>query len=214
MIKAKRMPLVPVAVEQEPQAQPWHTWLAAGVSNVGSPPVVTSLGIWLAAAHLATSGAWYWALREWAFLVAIPAAYVAGAVLRGRISDLDVCIREQRTGPYLLAMLCAGLAFAWSWLDGTPQTLTLFAGAAMAQLILLYLVTMRWKISLHSAAMASCGVAALAFTGVMGLPLLAGVPLVAWARVHMRRHTLAQTVAGAIAGGLIYTTALFVIHLG
>jgi membrane-associated phospholipid phosphatase len=214
MIKAKLGPDVPLALALPLREGPWRIRLAACVSNVASPPVVTSLGIWLAATHLAPAGAWYWALQEWALLVAIPAAYVGVQVLRGRISCLDVSIREQRTGPYRMAMVCAWLAFVGSWLEAVPPALTLFAGAAAVQIIVLSLITRRWKISLHSAAMASFSVAAMAFTGLAGLPFLAGIPLVAWARVRLGRHTFWQTVAGACAGGAIYAMALFAVHPG
>lgn len=202
----------PAAIDITLRDQAWRKRLAAWVSNVSSPPVITSLGIWLAAERFATPGAWRWAWREWALLVIIPAAYVVWLALRGHVTDLDVGVREQRMKPYRLTVLCACLAFAWSQLDTTPQLLTLFAGAATAQVILLYLVTTRWKISVHSAAIASCSVVAVAFSGTLGLLFVAGIPLVAWARVQLRRHTLAQTVAGAVAGGLIYAAALFVIH--
>ena len=32
------------------------------------------------------------------------------------------------------------------------------------------------------------------------LPLVVGVPLIAWARVRLRRHTVTQTIAGALLG--------------
>jgi len=39
------------------------------------------------------------------------------------------------------------------------------------------------------------------------LPLVLIVPLVAWSRVRLRRHTLPQTVAGAVLGFVIFSAA-------
>jgi membrane-associated phospholipid phosphatase len=36
------------------------------------------------------------------------------------------------------------------------------------------------------------------------LPLVIGVPLMAWARVRLRRHTVAQTIAGLLLGLAIF----------
>jgi membrane-associated phospholipid phosphatase len=47
--------------------------------------------------------------------------------------------------------------------------------------------------------------AALAFGGP-ALLLLLLVPLVMWARLYLGRHTVAQTLAGAALGSVIFTT--------
>ena len=59
------------------------------------------------------------------------------------------------------------------------------------------------KISLH---MAGVGGFSTALLYVFGAPMLwafLSLPLVAWARLHRRKHTPAQLVSGAIAGVLV-----------
>jgi hypothetical protein len=45
--------------------------------------------------------------------------------------------------------------------------------------------------------------------GGAATPLVMTVPLVAWSRVHLQRHTLAQTAAGALLGTIILVVAWF-----
>jgi membrane-associated phospholipid phosphatase len=47
--------------------------------------------------------------------------------------------------------------------------------------------------------------------GPAALVIAALIPLVAWARIALGRHTLGQAIAGALVGGLIYTTAFLFI---
>jgi hypothetical protein len=71
------------------------------------------------------------------------------------------------------------------------------------------LVTLWWKVSVHTAA-ASGTVAILVVT--FGPPLLLALPaiaLVAWSRIRLGDHTPAQTLVGAALGGLVATTVFY-----
>jgi membrane-associated phospholipid phosphatase len=74
------------------------------------------------------------------------------------------------------------------------------------------LVTLWWKLSVHTAA-ASGTVAILALTFGPALTLtIPTVALVAWSRVRLGDHTPAQTVAGAALGGLVATTVFIALR--
>ena len=192
-------------------ARQWMELLAVTISRVLSPPVVTIAGICMVASHLAapdTTSALTWALGECILVVLLPALFVVWLVARGKVADLDLRIRQQRMQPYLVTLICSLLAVAWTWLIGALPLFKLFALGAVVQIAILSIVTARWKISLHTAAIASLVVTALRFSGLGALPLLLCIPVVAWARLLLRRHDLAQTVAGALVGSLVYIVAL------
>jgi 5'-nucleotidase len=73
------------------------------------------------------------------------------------------------------------------------------AGALCLQTTLIFAITTVWKISVHSAAAAATATLAWWLIGTP-LPLLVGVPIIAWSRVRLQRHSVAQTVAGASLG--------------
>jgi membrane-associated phospholipid phosphatase len=65
------------------------------------------------------------------------------------------------------------------------------------------IVTHWWKISLHSAV--AGGAAAMLFLlyGPLSLVLVPVVVLIAWSRVAVGDHTVAQVIAGAVIGPLL-----------
>jgi membrane-associated phospholipid phosphatase len=67
------------------------------------------------------------------------------------------------------------------------------------QWVIIFGITLSWKISVHCATAAGVAMWLWWLTGTP-LPLLVGVPLIAWSRVHLGRHTLAQTIAGSMLG--------------
>jgi membrane-associated phospholipid phosphatase len=138
--------------------------------------------------------------------IMMPLLYLAWLVKRGRITDLDVRLREQRRRPLLVTIVCTGFAWLVLALGLASSIMTAVAVAVWVQVLLMLAVTLRWKISVHAAVAASATTVAWAFLGTP-LPLLLGVPLVAWSRLGLRRHTLLQTVAGGLLGFVVFFAA-------
>jgi hypothetical protein len=70
------------------------------------------------------------------------------------------------------------------------------------------LITMRWKISGHAGAAALATGLIVAWYGFAWWPILLIVPIVGWARVVRRDHTIAQVVAGAVYSWML----IFLFH--
>lgn len=184
--------------------------LARIVSNVAAPPVLAVAGAVVLTLSSTTTGAWRWALLLAVTTVLLPSMYVVWMVWRGQISDLHVQNREERLKPYLVAAAAATLGWAICFLWPAPADFRMLAAATCLQAILFLLITLRWKISLHSAAAGSLTVLGVAAFSLSGLYLALTVPLIAWARVRLERHTLMQTIAGAALGALVVAFAWFV----
>jgi membrane-associated phospholipid phosphatase len=186
----------------------WADHLANVVSQIASPPVLAVVMAGLCAAHSSEAGAWRWAAIHAGLTVAFPVVILVWLVARGTVSDLDVQHREQRVKPMLAALLGAAASLAILCLAPAPQLLLGIGLATYLQLLLIFIVTLRWKISVHTTAAASFTVLMCSLTGVAALPLVGLILLVAWARMRLKRHTLAQTIAGALLGSLTMTLAL------
>lgn len=140
----------------------------------------------------------------------LPIAYILRGVRRGSWTDRHVGVRSQRTLPMLVCLgstVSGTVALAAA---GAPRDLlALIACMAVALLVAVPITLLaRWKISLHSLVAAGT---AVTFTVVFGWALLFTWPLAAavgWSRVHLRDHTTAQVLAGALVGvcatGLLY----------
>jgi hypothetical protein len=174
--------------------------LASTLTNMLNPFVIfTALYALVALAEAGVSrGLLYLALEL------LAAAAVAGYVLmmrrRSRVGDFWISARAERLTPalFLLAAFVALLA-ALSLLDA-PQNLfllTLSMGLASATVAV---ITLLWKASAHCTVAGHAAAAGILLLGPLGIVFLLALPLVVWARVVEKAHTLPQTLLGAAVG--------------
>ena len=190
--------------------------IAWWISNVAAPPVLALVAAVLLAIRSSSSTAWGWAAAFGFAAVALPTLYVVVQVKRGLISDVHVPLREQRMRPYLVTLASStAVCGVFLWFQA-PATFRVLAVANLVQSVLLFAITMRWKVSMHSAAASSLSTLSLTMLGVSalsatGMLLVATVPVIAWARIRLDRHTPAQTVAGAILGCAVMVLAVWIV---
>jgi membrane-associated phospholipid phosphatase len=185
----------------------WDGRVAYVASMIFSPPVLSVVVMLLIASALSGGRAWAWAGIYVFLAVLVPLLHLAWLLHRGLVTDLDVQLREQRIRPLLFTVVCAGLAWAVLKLGVAPRQLVDVASALSLMMMIILSITLWWKISVHCAAVAMTAAVAWSLFGVV-LPLLIGAPLMAWARVRLRRHTVAQTIAGLLLGLTIFLLVL------
>jgi hypothetical protein len=181
----------------------WDDRLARWVSDILSPPVTATAGLLLVARAIATPAAWGWASFYMALVVLVPTLYVIRLLRRGEVTDFHLRVREQRIKPLLVIMAAMIVAWLALLVGDAPRLLLALASAGTVQALIIFLVTLRWKISGHAAAITGLAVLSWLLTSPVAAPAALSVPLVIWARLQLRRHTLPQTLAGATVGALI-----------
>jgi membrane-associated phospholipid phosphatase len=132
------------------------------------------------------------------------------------VTDLHLRVREQRIQPLLVTIACGGLGWLVLTLAPAPPALSTIAAALWLQTTAILAITLRWKISVHTAAAAGATTVAWALLGT-ALPFPLTVPLIAWARIRLDRHTLPQTLVGALLGFIVFLMAASLLpltHLG
>lgn len=181
------------------------TRTARTISNVLSPPAVTAM---LGFALAFVAAPFFPALITGAIhgiLVGLaPVIYIVVMLKRGVITDLHMKNRHERHIPNVIAV--GGALMAWAILRTFDAPVTLQQLALLDALLLsiLAIINVWWQISAHSAvifgAVTVCGV-------VFGTPVALGasplVLIVPWARLHLKRHTIRQVIAGAALGALL-----------
>ncbi|MGL4647776.1 MAG: hypothetical protein ACRC1H_00100 [Caldilineaceae bacterium] len=190
--------------------------MARWISNVAAPPVLALVAATLLALRSTDARGWGWAAAFGGAAVVLPTAYILVQVQRGVISDIHVPLREQRVRPFIVSLACAAAIcgiFLW-W--HAPEGFRTLAVANLVQAAVLFAITLRWKVSMHSAAAGSLSTMGLMVLGVsalstLGVVLMASVPVVAWARIRLDRHTPAQTVVGAILGCVVTMMAIWMV---
>lgn len=150
-----------------------------------------------------------WTIFSYAFILAVVIFVIIGVML-GVFSNFDVSKREQR--PLLFsfsafAIFCYLLALLI--LDG-PKVLFIALFAIAVGLVVIIVVN-RWiKASIHMATFTSV----ILFIGIIykgySYLLFALIPLLAWSRIKIKKHTPMETVIGSILG-IVITLVVYTI---
>jgi len=181
------------------------TW-ARVTSDILSPPVIWGVLAFPVAFRAAESvqQALVWALTYTALVCVMPAIYIGLNVWRGHISDIHIPIREQRIRPFVVSLIGTGIAWlVLSWM-GAPALLPMFALFSLVQIGVMLLITIWWQISMHTMCITGAVVVTGALYGWLPMLLLTPlIPMVGVARLKLRRHTVAEVVAGFVVGGSI-----------
>lgn len=183
-----------------PVVKPRHIRFARIVSYILAPSTISLPFILLVAFYRASDqlAAIAYAFIAFFFLCIGPLIYVVIGVRTGRLSDLDISRRSERAGPFLFGIVSvsAGL-LVLSLVHGPKDLVTTLLLTAISATILM-VTTLWWKISIHASSMAGAATILTALYGVVLLPSFLLLILVSWSRVVLRRHTIAQVVAGSL----------------
>jgi membrane-associated phospholipid phosphatase len=132
----------------------------------------------------------------------IPLVMMYQLTKRGLISDFNVSVRQERTKPFVGA--------AASYLAGSSALLLFKAPTIIIALMLCYagntvimlLITLRWKISIHASGVAGPTTALVFSIGWWAAAFFILLIPVGWARMQLRAHTPWQIFAGALVAAI------------
>ncbi len=154
------------------------------------------------------------------FSTGIPAFYVVVQILRGKITDVHVMEREQRGGPFFVAVASSALGALVLRYLGAPAVVWGIGLVLMLNGIILSWITTFWKISMHVAVLSAAVLSVLVLVrGVNMWSLVWMVPALMWARATRGRHSIWQGLAGcavscAITGAAFASINLWPLVLG
>jgi membrane-associated phospholipid phosphatase len=183
----------------EPKAKPVHVRIARLVSNILAPASISLPFVVLVALYHAQNvlRSLLYALITLFFLSIGPFVYILISVRMGKISDVDVSRRTERSGPFLFGILSVLAGWqALIILQGPKNLQTVLIITAVSGIVMM-VTTLWWKISIHASSMGGIATILTAFYGAVMLPTFLLLVLVSWSRVVLRRHTVLQVVAGS-----------------
>ena len=187
-------------VIQVPAVKPRHVRFARIVSNALAPSTISLPFVLLVAFYHARDqlAAIAYAFIAFFFLCIGPLIYVVIGVRSGKLSDLDISRRSERAGPFLFGIVSVSVGLLVLSLTNGPRDLETALILTAISAALLMVTTLWWKISIHASSMAGAATMLTALYGMVLLPSFLLLILVSWSRVVLRRHTVAQVVAGAL----------------
>lgn len=149
-----------------------------------------------------------------AFTAVIPLFVLYIMKVTGRISDIDISNRRQRTLPMILMFVCYILATLYIYAVHAPAWLVMYFCSGIVTAFILGIVTVvfKWKISMHGAgtgnligmfvALQKLGVADHNMLWLISLAILVS-GMVGSARIILNKHTLTQVFCGTAASAVI-----------
>jgi len=174
--------------------------IARTVSDIMSPPALALPALLMCAWANDFAATYRFALLYVAVGVGLPALFVFWQLKAGRITDFHLPDRRDRIGPFIVSLVCGLLSFGLLVYADAPHGFLTPILAIQLQVLVLFLITLVWQVSIHTATMACLVIFAVLQFGNAALFLFALVPLVGWARLYLGRHSLMQTVTGAVIG--------------
>lgn len=209
----------PVGVPSEPvrlrrRDRVW-TDLARIFSTVCNP-FLTSLALFviLAGARARTNADFWVLLFNSAFFTSIgPMLYVFWLYATDRISDLDMSKRDERERVFVVFVIFFALGTLDLWLIDAPAMVTASMAAYAVSSAVVQWITRYWKISTHALGITAPLIALCVIYGLRPVPFLILIPIVCWARVYLRAHTVLQVIAGVGLATVSTLTAFRLFHL-
>lgn len=130
---------------------------------------------------------------------------------KGKVSDWDIRKREERTPINVSGLLLGIILILIMWqMKVGPFVRYLFA--LMTGMGVFTLITLKWKISGHSAGATLLSLLATYYYGIPALIAAITIVFVAWSRVRLNNHTWQQTVGGILLSACLFIV-LFKLHL-
>ncbi len=145
------------------------------------------------------------------FSFAIPAILIFMLYKIGVISDLSLKVRHERIYPYMITLVSYSVMIFFYYRMHMPTWFMMIMVSSVAIMLVAILVTLKWKISAHMFGIGGLIGGAMSvsyfvehsnpYFMFMGLFIIAG--LVGTSRLILKRHTLAQVIAGFLLGFLL-----------
>ncbi|MDR2816998.1 MAG: hypothetical protein LBB62_09905 [Proteiniphilum sp.] len=144
------------------------------------------------------------------FSFAVPAILILMLYRMRIISDLSLKVRSERIYPYIITLLSYSVMIWFYYRMKMPIWFSMIMLSSVAIMIVATLITLKWKISAHMFGIGGLIGGAMSvsyfvehsnpYFMFMGLFIIAG--LVSTSRLILKRHTLAQVIAGFLLGFL------------
>jgi len=187
-------------LDERSVAKPRHVRFARIVSTILAPVTISLPFVVLVAFYHTRDqlAAIVYAFIALFFLSIGPLIYVVIGVRTGKLSDLDISRRSQRAGPFLFGIISTSIGLLVLSLVHGPKDLQTALILTAISAVILMVTTLWWKISIHASTMAGAATMLTVLYGMALLPSFLLLVLVSWSRVVLRRHTVAQVVAGSL----------------
>ena len=182
--------------------------LAKTISTFTNPPIICIPLFIIICLTLSINDLWQFPLLELISIVfasVLPMAIILYWAKRSG-NDNDISKRQDRPIPLIIGTVSYFIGFLISLYLGLNDFLTFLFLCYTVNTFIVMLITTRWKISIHTTGLAGPVCALIMLLGPVGALFALLYPILIWSRVTLKKHTMAQAIAGGVFG--FFMTAL------
>lgn len=137
------------------------------------------------------------------FVAVLPLLSTYYLVRRGIIPDIYASDRTTRTEPFLWAMSSYLMGVTVLLYFHAPFVVTALMACYFVNAIVMLLISLYWKISIHAVGVTGPITALVFQLGARMLPFFLLMLPLAWARIELKAHNKKQVAAGAIISSFL-----------
>ena len=115
-------------------------------------------------------------------------------------TDNDISNRQDRYVPLVVGIISYFIGVLISLFLNLDNFLTILLLCYSVNTGVVLLITIKWKISVHTTGISGPIAALILLLGPVGAAIALIYPIVIWSRVLLKKHTLAQAIAGGVQG--------------
>ncbi|WP_405290533.1 hypothetical protein [Methanobrevibacter sp.] len=115
-------------------------------------------------------------------------------------TDKDISNREDRFMPLVIGIVSYFIGVLVSFILNADNFLTLLLLCYAVNTGVVLLITIKWKISVHTTGISGPIAALILLLGPFGAVFGVIYPIVIWSRVLLKKHTLSQAICGGVQG--------------
>lgn len=139
-----------------------------------------------------------WIIVTLLFLSLLPLLYGAFVYKTKRISNADITERKERIIPFFVVTLIYGAYLLATMFFDAPDIFKILAVYYFTPALILSMVTVFWKVSVHTAGVTQLVALLMIIFGSQALILAPLIVLTGWLRIHMKSHTIWQVLGGIV----------------
>ena len=175
-------------------------------------PIATAAGV--VQKHADPQNALRWLVIVILFVTVLPVLSIAAMVRCAKVSDFHLQNREERLLPLCCTLISMIVGTVLLHRLGAAREIVWAGVAYITNSVIFSAITPMWKISFHSSVATGCVTVLVMLVNPQFGWLFLLIPLIAWARVYRKRHTLLQTIVGAVLAIGNTTLVLYMAKLG
>ena len=115
-------------------------------------------------------------------------------------TDKDISNRQDRFTPLIVGIISYFIGFLISLILNVDKFLTIMLLCYSVNTGVVLLITTKWKISVHTTGLSGPVGALILLLGPIGAIFGILYPILIWSRVSLKKHTMAQAIAGGVQG--------------